>query len=339
MGPTLTIVAVVMLLAAVATAFAKIPVKVPDPDATPDPYGSGSGSTEATRTEYRRVPALPVGLAVTALLLLLLASMTMVAAKNYGVVRTFGAVSDDTLDPGLHLKAPWQQVTDIDTTIQPDEYQGDNCVKVQLGDGGAACVYVTNRWEPVGDKANVIYQDYRSDDPTETLQDNVSTQFKAAVNEVFGDYDPLTEVAGLDLTDPKTVNSFDFTPDYSALSDEVEQAMNAKMAEFDGVGNVRDVTISYIDFGDGTQGRIDDFIKAVGETRVALQQQARNEAQARANDILADSLRDDPLVLVNKCLDAIADGFVPPAGFSCWPGAGSAVVLPAPTAPTPTPTP
>ena len=35
-----------------------------------------------------------------------------------GIVTNFGKVTDRTLDPGLHLKAPWQSVVKMDTRIQ-----------------------------------------------------------------------------------------------------------------------------------------------------------------------------------------------------------------------------
>jgi hypothetical protein len=53
------------------------------------------------------------------------------------------------------------------------------------------------------------------------------------------------------------------------------------------------------------------------------------EAQAKANQIIQASVSNSPLVLVQQCMNAIADGtLAPPAGFSCWPGTGSGVVIP-----------
>lgn len=85
-------------------------------------------------------------------------------------------------------------------------------------------------------------------------------------------------------------------------------------------------------FDDSTQSRINAYQAEIGNTRVAEQKQQTAEAEAKANQMLAQSVSNDPNVLVSKCLDTLADmveaGQQVPAGFSCWPGGGSALVVP-----------
>ena len=46
-----------------------------------------------------------------------LSSCTVITAGHTGVVSTFGQVSSDVLQEGLHVKAPWQKVTSMDNRI------------------------------------------------------------------------------------------------------------------------------------------------------------------------------------------------------------------------------
>lgn len=240
-----------------------------------------------------------------------LSIVTTVEAKQVGVLTTFGKPSERTLPSGLHFKAPWQKVTDIDATVQTDEYRGDDCITVILADKNTACISATNRWSVSKENANDVYADFRSDDPTKNLRDAVvSTEFKAAVFDAFGDYDATQEAAA----------------DTAALAKEVKDAL---LVATDGLVNIERVTISYIKPGEKVQDKIDAIQAQVAQTTIATEKKITAEKEAAANRELSDSISNDPNVLVSKCLDLISDGsLVPPAGFSCWPGGGGGVVIP-----------
>ena len=257
-----------------------------------------------------------------ALIWLAIASSAIVEAKQVGVKTTFGKPHETTLSSGFHWKAPWQKVTSIDATVQTDEYRGDDCIRVRIGDGNAACVYATNRWSVNDKNAATVYAEFRSDDPTDSLRKAVvSTQFKAALNATFGTYDPTSQLEG--AADEKTVT---FAPDYNALAEDVEQIMAEKVR---GLVDIDSVTISYLKLDAKTEKRIADYQAELQKTKIAKQAQATAAEQAKANQMLADSVSKDPNVLVAQCLQALAEGsFKPPAGFSCWPSGGSAVVVP-----------
>jgi hypothetical protein len=98
--------------------------------------------------------------------------------------------------------------------------------------------------------------------------------------------------------------------------------MDERLGE-DPVAEIDTITISYFSFADSTQATIDNFIEAVGETRITAQGKETAREQKEINDLLAQSVSDDPNVLVAKCLNLIEQNvFDPPAGFSCWPGGG-----------------
>ena len=62
-------------------------------------------------------------------------------------------------------------------------------------------------------------------------------------------------------------------------------------------------------------------------TRIAEQRAKTAAAEARANEILAASVSDDPNVLVSKCLDAAREGDISPLG--CWPDTSVVPTVPA----------
>ncbi|SKT52080.1 hypothetical alanine and valine rich protein [Mycobacteroides abscessus subsp. massiliense] len=247
---------------------------------------------------------------VVALLILAFSSITMVSTKNIGVVTTFGRPSQ-FLDNGLHLTAPWQDVTELDGAIQTDNHidEGDKktAIDARLGNNSTARVDTTVVWRLKPEAAPSLFQDYRGFD---AIRDNLVTrEFTAAINDVLAGYNPLTQVG------------------------EGDGAINGKLATLvldklrTKVGNrieVIGVNIPVIHFDVRTQQSIDGFQTEKANTRIAEQRQKTAEAEAEANRILSQSVSHDPNVLVSKCLDLVREKGGSPAG--CWPGSAGAVV-------------
>jgi regulator of protease activity HflC (stomatin/prohibitin superfamily) len=258
--------------------------------------------------------------AVLAIIIFAAASFTQVHAKEIGVKVSFGKPVAE-LQPGVHAKWPWQSVTKVDETIFTDTYSGNTALPVRLGDGNTAEVSATIRWHVDPVAADYIYQNYRSNNPSESLRDAVvDTQFKAAVNEVLSGFNPTANATDLN-----------FSPDYNALATQITDSMKGRVKDASGTSMViiDGITVSGIQYSDATESRINTIVAQAAKTQQAIQQEKTAEAQAKANKILEQSLSNDPNVLVSKCLDALANGdFTPPAGFSCWPSGGSAVVVP-----------
>lgn len=301
-----------------------------------------AGESAASPARRRRLPiALSVVTpALVALLLILASCLTTVGTKDVGVVTTFGRPTGRDLANGLHLKAPWQHVTELDGAIQPDQFQGRGCIDVRIGDSTTACVEGTIRWRITPDQASVLYQDYRSDNVNESIRDSlVKTQFNAALNDVLGQYNPLQSVAQAAASNPgKPATITSTAPNLDKFSAEVKQSMNEHLTSASrgtkSAGHrqieVVSVTLNFIHLASTTQDKINDFLKEVGATRVAEQHEQTAAAQASANRQLAASVSHDPNVLVSKCLDALEEAikakYQLPAGFSCWGGSGAVVV-------------
>lgn len=249
-------------------------------------------------------------LAAITLLLFISSCTTIVGTKKEGVVTSFGKPVG-TMDNGIHFKAPWQSVHELDAAIQTDtdEYT------VRLANGSIATVDASIRWRIVPDAADDLYRDYKEFDH---VRDSLVTrQLNAALNEVFATYDPLASLAQNSNTDQgKAVE---------ALGEQVQAALERKV---DAQIEVLDVLTPRADFDESTEDKITQFQQALADTRIAEQRKQTAAQEADANRILKESVSNDPNVLVSKCLDLIKAGADLPAGFQCWQGAGGSVVIP-----------
>ena len=264
-----------------------------------------TSSNQAGKTRALRIAVIAGGLTV---LVLILGSTTVVSTRNIGVVTTFGRPSG-TLPNGLHLKAPWQKVTEMNGTIQIDNHTGESATTVRLGNNSTANVDNSVRWRIQPAAADELFLDYREFD---NVRDNLVTrELRAALNEVFADFDPLA---------PENSEG----TNVQALGDDVAEKLRAKVGDQVEIINV---IVPLVNYDEATQSRINALNVEKANTRVAEQRAKTAEAEARANEILAASVSDSPNVLVSKCLDAAREGNISPLG--CWPGTSAVPTVPA----------
>ena len=93
--------------------------------------------------------------------------------------------------------------------------------------------------------------------------------------------------------------------------------------------NISSVEVTFIDVTQATKDRINMLNAERANTRIAEQRAKTAAAEAESNRVLSESIKNDPNVLVSKCLDAVNEGKSLPAGFQCWPGTSGSVVVPA----------
>jgi regulator of protease activity HflC (stomatin/prohibitin superfamily) len=264
-----------------------------------------TSSNQAGKTRALRVAVIAGGLTV---LVLILGSTTVVSTRNVGVVTTFGRPSG-TLSNGLHLKAPWQNVTEMNGTIQIDNHTGESATTVRLGNNSTAYVDNSVRWRIQPAAADELFLDYREFD---NVRDNLVTrELRAALNEVFADFDPLA---------PENSEG----TNVQALGDDVAEKLRGKVGD---QVEILNVIVPLVNYDEATQSRINALNVEKANTRVAEQRAKTAEAEARANEILARSVSDSPNVLVSKCLDAAREGNISPLG--CWPGTSAVPTVPA----------
>ncbi len=308
--PILFILALLVLIVTVVLCI--IWLNQPKPVAAKDNDEDRSYSYSRPASTYRREYRIATHIALVVTVLFLgLSSLTMVSTKTVGVVTSFGKPSGAPLDNGLHVKAPWKKVHKFDAAKQVDEFTGDKCVSVRMAGQTTACVSAVITWRAVSAEANSLYQDYKDFEKVRSTL--VKNNVRATVGQVFSTYNPLAQVAeGAAIAE---------TPNVNGYADDVQQALQAA------VGNeveIVAVTTRYISYDKTTQARINELQAEVANTRIAEQRKLTATAEAAANKELAQSVGNDPNVLVSKCLDILStiakDGTALPNGFSCWPG-------------------
>ena len=279
---------------------------------------------------FRKAALFPLFIAV---LLLIPALTTQVGTRDLGVVTTFNKPTNRNLGAGLHLKAPWNKVTDIDGTVHLVEYKTDSPINVKIGDLGDAKVALSYRWRIRPEGATQAFQDYnKSDDDIDVAVRKalVSTNVKAALNEELGTYNPLDGVEISANMTPSAIAAIKIPPiPYAELNSAVLNNVEQKVKTQGNVVEVYGLQISNLVLPEATQKKINAFNAAIQESRNTLVSIATKTAQATANEALAKSVDNSPNVLVSKCLDGLIEGdFSAPAGFNCWPGGGNSVVIP-----------
>jgi regulator of protease activity HflC (stomatin/prohibitin superfamily) len=281
---------------------------------------SEAGYQEEPKVSKWKTPAL-IALVALGLLSLVTANLAIVGTKKVGVVTTFNKPVGN-LDNGLHLVWFWQKVHEMDGAIQTDNFlcgrnaeEGhDGGIDVRIGNQSVACLDVTLRWRIRQDASEDLYRDYRGfDHVRESL---VVRDLNQSLNDVFVDYNPLANVN----QDTPTSG-----PSLEELSKRTHDAMVARVGK---QIEILSVFIPIVHHDKQTQTKINQYQAAKADTRIATQKIQTALKEAEANKALRSSISNDPNVLVSKCLDLVKTGVALPAGFSCWPGGGGAVVVP-----------
>lgn len=122
--------------------------------------------------------------------------ITTVGANQVGVVTEFGRYQG-TIAPGLHFLAPWSDVEEFGTRIQPLEMQ-DVGVRFDGNSGGTADLLVEWRIEATDEPAvRKLWSDYRTFDAVQNRV--VQSNARNSLNVVLAGYTPSTGVAGTSL--------------------------------------------------------------------------------------------------------------------------------------------
>lgn len=232
------------------------------------------------------------------LIFLVFASTTVVGTRQIGIETTFGRPTGSTLSNGLHLKAPWAQVTEMDGAVQIDQHKGDSRIKVRLGNSSTADADVSVRWQIKQDATPELFVQYKTFD---NVRSNLVTRnLQVALNEVFASFDPLAP------------QNLDRSP-LPELSEKAKVILAGKVGD---QVEILDVAVPTIDYDDGTEQKINQLNQERAATAVAEQAKKTAVEQAKANGELAGSVSHDPNVLVSKCLDIAREKGL---ALLCWP--------------------
>lgn len=237
-----------------------------------------------------------------------------VPTQDIGIVTSFGQPLGH-LGAGANWTAPWDQVTDMDEAIQVT----DSTFTVRIAGGQTAQATIQARWRISANAADDVFRNYKNS--TSGVENGLLTpELNASANSVLDGYDPLTPLAtGAAAGTPGN-------PTTTQLATQIQSTLTGRVG-----ADVQIITLVLkpLVYDSTVQDRINSVLAQTAKTDVAKQSELTAQAQARANQIAESALSSNPLVLVQQCMNAIADGqLTPPAGFSCWPGSGSGVVIP-----------
>lgn len=309
--------AIIFALIAIVCAGARLPAK--------SAYKASADARTASRRPYPDsddlVPV-PLILAVVAgffgtlaVVLTIVSTWNPVPTQDIGIVTSFGQPTGH-LGAGAHFTAPWDQVTDMDEAVQVT----DTTMTVKIAGQQIAKAPVAIRWQINATASDDIFRNYKNS--TSGVENGLLLpELNSAMNTVYDGYDPVAPLATGAAPGTPT------NPTTAQLASQVQSLLSTKVG-----ADVTVITlvVQPLQYDQTVQQRINSVLAQTAKTDVAKQSEVTAQAQAKANQIAEGALTANPLVLVQQCMNAIADGaFTPPAGFTCWPGQGSGVVIPA----------
>jgi regulator of protease activity HflC (stomatin/prohibitin superfamily) len=249
-----------------------------------------------------------------------------VPVKNIGVPQSFGAVGSTIFGPGVHETwTPWLHVTDINETVQTTSFEdtgndnGSSCnggLAVRIGGQQTACADVTIQWQIKPAAASALFSDYANQGNfmAEITNAVVVRELKQVVNEVLGDYNPITDVQQVTNTGTQTSEFSTFGP--TILKD--------MQADIGSRVTVLTVLLPQLHYSTSIEDKLAAIQQAYADYAVAQENVKVNGENAAALQKLgAPNLNE----LIAQCLSDMKSLPSLPAGFSCIPGTGSGLSL------------
>lgn len=261
------------------------------------------------------------GLTVVAAIMVFFCSFTPVGPREIGVVSTFGSLTGH-LGSGPNMIWPWEQETTIDGSYQYTE----ETFKVRIAGGQTADATVQVNWNATQEAADDIYGNFKNTLGMEKKL--LDPSLNKATNTALDGYNPLVALAS-----GAKIGTAD-NPSTAQLGANILALLQPLVGRDIQINNFNLKPLTY---DVSVQNQLNTAYTQAGKTVQAQLAEKTAQAQALANQALQQGLAGDPLVLVQQCMTAISSGeFKPPPGFTCWPGAGSGIVLPTSTTTTTT---
>jgi hypothetical protein len=193
----------------------------------------------------------------------------------------------------------------------------NDTVTVRVSGQQTATAEVKLRVQLVPSATDSLFRQYKGNTQNVILA-LVEPELNVAMNGVYDGYDPIL---------PLSTGAKPGTPD-NPTTQQLSDAVKAKLKAAIGTQvSVNTLVVQPLRYDQTVENRINSVLAQTAKTDVAKQSEQTAAAQAAANKLLQQNIT--PLTLVQQCMNSIADGQLnPPAGFSCWPGQSSGVVIP-----------
>lgn len=253
--------------------------------------------------------------------------MVTVGTQDIAIVLNGGAATGD-LGPGRHFIPPWSDTATMDNSVQVEDYNvadptsGKCDILIRIANQQTACARVELRVQLQQDQTDVLFRQYKS--TAGVVSGLVTPAVQKYANEVFQGFDPISDVnstAAIGSSGRPSTQQF-----ADALQKDLQRVIGKDVI-------IDNLTIPTIEYDGSVQAQLNAAFTQKAKTVIAQQAEQTAAAQAQANRELTAKNAVTPLVLVQQCLtylNTLADkDLTPPAGFSCWPGSGSGIVIPA----------
>lgn len=250
--------------------------------------------------------------------------MKTVPVKNIGIPQSFGKVESGVYGPGVHETwTPWLHLTDVAETVQTTTWEdsgndsGSSCnggLQVRIGGQQTACADLTIQWQINPRAAGSLFSDYAvsGNFMTEVTNAVVVRELKSVVNNVLGDYNPITDVQSV-------TGSSSSPSQFTTFSGTIENDMRAD------IGNritIDAVLLPQLHYSSTLESKLEAIQQAYANDAVATENVKVNEENALALQKLGTPSASQ---LSAECLTDLKDGMQAPVGFQCFPGAASNV--------------
>jgi hypothetical protein len=249
---------------------------------------------------------------VGAFLATMACSFNPVGTYDIGVTTSFGKVIS-YVGPGANWIPPWDNMSLMDESVQTV----NDSLTVRVAGQQTAQATAKLRVQLVPSATDSLFKQYKGNTQN-VITALVQPELNVAMNSVYDGYDPIL---------PLSTGAKPGTPDNpttAQLSARVKAALTAAIGT---QVKVDTLVVQPLAYDQAVEHRISTVLSQTAKTDVAKQSIITAQDQAKANKALQQNVT--PLTLVQQCMTAISDGQLnPPAGFSCWPGSGSGVVIP-----------
>ena len=242
-------------------------------------------------------------------------SFNSVGTYDIGVTTSFGRVIS-YVGPGAHWVAPWNNVSLMDESVQTI----DDNLTVRVAGQQTAGAEVKLRVQLVPSATDSLFKQFKGNTQN-VITALVKPELNVAMNSVYDGYDPIL---------PLSTGAKAGTPD-NPSTQQLSDAVKAKLTAAIGTQvTVNTLIVQPLKYDQTVENRINSVLAQTAKTDVAKQAEITAQAQAAANNTIQASISKNPLVIANNCVNGLIDGQITnEPGFSCWPGPGSGVVIPA----------
>ena len=202
---------------------------------------AGGESKTAVVYPFRKYAAIPYAVgAVLFVILIIVACTTTVSTGHTGVVTKFGQVQEYTLDSGLHGKAPWISVVEMDNRVQKKTVDME-CFSSDIQE--VKCKYTLN-YQISKENAQTIYKTIGIDYYDNVVEPNIAKSVKTVVAQytaetLVGNRDQLAGEIEVALTAAlvpyhielvgTSIEDLDFTNNFTNAVEEKQVAVQNKL--------------------------------------------------------------------------------------------------------------